>query len=143
MFLAEEGIVVRLDAGNTVWVEATRTGACEGCSSRGACHAGTVNTMEAHALNVAGAGVGDRVLMEVSHRSIVKVSLLLYIFPVLALAMGAFTGKYLAETFALDAQAAPALLGFVFFLVSIIVVVISGRVAGRNKQYLPKVTRIL
>lgn len=143
MGLTEEGIVVRVDEGNTVWVEATRSRSCEGCSSRGACHVGMADTMEAHAINEAGARVGDRVLMEIPHQSFITVSLLIYIFPIVALVAGAFTGQYLAGSLTLDAQAAAALVGFGFFLVSVVVVVITGRIAGKSKRYLPKVIRIM
>lgn len=143
MGLTEEGIVVRLGAENTVWVEAARKSACEGCTSRGSCHAGIANTMEAHAVNEAGARVGDRVLMEIPHQSFFTVSLLIYIFPVVALVAGAFAGQYMAGPLALDVQAASALGGFGFFLVSVVIVVIAGRFAGKSKRYLPKVTHIL
>lgn len=143
MVLREEGIVVRLDEENTVWVEAVRSSSCEGCGSREACHAKMGGTMEAHAQNDAGARVGDRVLMEIPHQSFITVSMLIYIFPVAAMIIGAFTGQYLAEAWALEAQAASALSGFGFFFVSVIVVVMVGRAAGKSKRYLPKVTRIL
>lgn len=143
MALTEEGIVVRMGTDSTVWVEASRSSSCEGCASKGACQAGMADKMEAHAINVAGARVGDRVLMEIPHQSFIRVSMLIYIFPVLALFAGAFTGEYLAGIFDLEVQAASALTGFGFFLISVVVVVISGRIAGKNKRYLPRVTRIL
>ena len=143
MVLREEGIVVRLDEDDTVWVEAVRSSSCEGCASKDACLSKLGGTMEAHAHNDAGARVGDRVLMEIPHQSFITVTMLIYIFPVIALVLGAFTGKYIAEAWALDVQAASVLAGFGFFFISVLVVVAAGRIAGKNKRYLPKVTRVL
>ena len=141
--ITEEGIVVRKDSGNTVWVEAVRHSACEGCASKGACQAGSENKMEARAVNSAGADIGDKVVMEVSQSSMVKVSLLLYLVPVVFLIFGAFAGERLSVGMTMDPQAVSALCGFGALFIAVVIVVVVGRRAARDERYIPKVTRII
>jgi len=139
----ERGIVTRID-GNTAWVTTNRSSACEGCSSRGACHASeNSKEMEVRALNTAGAGVGDRVVISFQAAAFLKASFLLYVFPVLAMIAGAVVGQETAAVFDLAPAAFSVVCAFGFFFLSVLVVRLrSNRMAGKT-EYQPKVSKIL
>lgn len=141
--ISEVGIIVKKEAGNTVSVEAVRHSACEACVSKGFCNTGNGNKMTARAINLAGADIGDRVVMEIARSTMVKITALLYLTPVLALIGGAFAGDRLAASLFSDAQAAAAICGFGAFFVAVVIVVVIGRRTDKKDQYMPKVTRII
>ena len=140
---SEKGIVTRTD-GTMAWVTTNRSSSCEGCASRGACHASeNKNEMEVRAVNTAGAGVGDRVVVSFQTASYLKASFLLYVFPVLAMIAGAVLGQESATGLGLDPGVFSVICGFLFFLLSIIVVRFRGNRMAQNKEYQPKISKIM
>ena len=139
----ERGVVSRID-GNTAWVTTNRSSACEGCSSRGACHVSeNEKEMEVRAVNAAGAAVGDRVVVSFQTGSYLKASFLLYVFPVLALIAGAVVGQETAGMVDMTPNTFAVICGFAFFFVSVLVVRSrSNQLAGKD-EYQPKVSRVL
>jgi sigma-E factor negative regulatory protein RseC len=99
--------------------------------------------MEVRAVNAAGAGVGDRVVVSFRTASYLKASFLLYLFPVLAMIAGAVVGQETAPMFGLDPGTSSVIFGFAFFFLSIPVVrSTSNRMAGKA-EYQPKVSKVL
>ena len=112
----EEGIVIAVGP-STARIKTTRSGACKSCASRGSCHtAGGGNDMEVEAINTVGAKVDDRVVINFDSTSLLKVSFLLYIFPILCLLAGALSGQQLAAAFGLDPTAFSVVFGITFFI---------------------------
>ena len=137
----EQGIVIRLGNG-TAWVKTTRSSSCEGCSAKGSCTS-VGDDMEVRAINAAGAGVGDRIVLTFDTSPLLKATFLLYVFPILILIAGAAAGQYLSGVIGLDVSVGAALLGFSCFFAAVLFVRKKGnRLAGRQ-EYQPRISRIL
>lgn len=139
----EEGVVIRTDAKNA-WIKTTKTSACKSCSSRGACNTlGGGREMEVEALNTAGARIGDRVVIGFATGPLLKVSFLLYIFPILALIVGAAVGQTAAPYLSLNPSATSIVFGFFLVFLSLVFVRKKGNRLAAREEYRPKVIRIL
>ena len=139
----EEGVVIKSDMA-TAWIKTTKTGGCKGCSARGSCHSlGGGKEMEVEAINIAGAGAGDRVVIGFETGSLLKASFLLYIFPILGLIFGAVIGNEIASAIGLNREAASLTVGFLFLILAFMFVRQRGNQLAKNNQYRPKVIRIL
>ncbi|MBL7180814.1 MAG: SoxR reducing system RseC family protein [Pseudomonadota bacterium] len=139
----EEGVVIRIGAG-TAWVKTTKSKACEGCSSKGACSVmGGGDDMEVQAINAAGGKVGDRVVLSFDTTPLLKATFLIYVFPILCMLAGALIGMKLAPAFNLGTSTASAIGGFSFLALAFIYVKSKGDRMSRQDQYRPKVIRVL
>lgn len=138
----EEGIVTKTASHGRAWVETVRTSSCEGCASKGSCHA-SGKSMEVCAINDAGANVGDRVVVSIGTGTLIKMSLLAYIFPVFALMTGAAVGNTLAPPLGLNASLCSGIGGFGALAVAFVIIrLFEGRIA-QGETYTPRITRIL
>jgi len=141
--VTEEGIVIKMD-GESAWVKATRTGACESCSARSSCHVmGGGKEMEVSAINAAGAQVDDRVVMSFGTAPLLKATFLLYLVPILAMMAGAVIGQVLEIPLKLDPAIGSPLLAFLFFILAVIFVRSKGNALGRRREYRPQIIRVL
>ena len=139
----EQGIVIKVDT-KTAWIKTTKTGACESCSAKSSCHTlGGGKEMEVEAINEAGAQIGDQVVIGFETASLMKVSFLIYIFPILGLIAGAIVGEAVAPYFSMNKSLSALLIGgFVFFLCYLFVRK-KGNELAKDRSYHPKVIRIL
>lgn len=139
----EEGIVIKLDR-DSAWVRATKTGACESCSSRSSCHVlGGGNEMEISAINAAGAQIDDRVVLSFDTPSLLKASFLLYIVPIIALMFGAVVGHAVSMPLQLDQSIGSCVAAFLFFGLSVVFIKSKGNAMGKKIQYRPHIIRVL
>lgn len=139
----EKGIVTRV-LDNTAWVKTSRTSSCEGCSSRKSCNiAEGGKEMEVEALNDADAKVGDRIVISIDSAALLKVSFMLYVFPILLMLIGAALGQKFAPVFALNPSALSAALGITSFVIAFCVIRIRGKKMARKREYQPRVIRII
>ncbi len=139
----EEGIVLKLHDSTTALVKTKRSSACESCSSKDSCQTtgGGVN-MEVEVVNIAGAKVGDTVVIEVQASSLLKASFLIHIFPILCLVAGAVVGQEIAPTYNWDLSTASALTGFLFFSLAFLIIKVVGKKMASKDAYKPKVIRV-
>jgi sigma-E factor negative regulatory protein RseC len=139
----EEGIVIRLGT-NTAWVKTQKSSACESCSGKSACHSlGGGEDMEVEVLNGIGAKNGDRVKIHFETGSLIKVSFLLYVFPILCLIGGAVLGQKIAPAIHFDASASAAVTGFLFFCIAFIFIRAKGNAMAKKSRYQPKLVKII
>jgi sigma-E factor negative regulatory protein RseC len=139
----EEGIIIKVESG-TAWVTTTKTNACEGCAAKSSCTVlGGGKEMEVEAINDAGAQVGQKVVLHFQTSPLLKAAFLLYVVPILFLLLGAFIGDQAAPRFSIDPSACSAIVGFIFFGISIKLVKSKGNKLARKDAYRPKVIRIL
>lgn len=96
--------VVALE-GDTVWLEPEQTSSCGGCSSASACGAkgiGTLaNRLEARRFSLPnrdGLRVGERVVIGVSEKALVKASLTAYAIPLFTLLSCGALAQWLADS---------------------------------------------
>jgi sigma-E factor negative regulatory protein RseC len=78
------GKVIGVDGDEAV-IELERNRACEKC---GICHLGETNKLLLTANNEIGADIGQRVLVNMEDRSVLKAGMILYLMPLLALLSG-------------------------------------------------------
>lgn len=138
----EEGIVIRIDKGRA-WIKTIRSGACEACSSRGACHSfGDRKEMEVEALNDVGAIAGDQVQICFDTGKLMSISFL-YVFPVLMLIAGAVIGQTMASFYQLSESLASALAGFIFFGLAFLVIRWAGSALAGKREYQPRIAKVV
>jgi len=139
----EQGIVIRTDSG-AAWVKTIKTGACEGCSARGACHSmGGSDDMEVQAINEAGAKVGDRIVLSFETGSLLKATFLIYMFPILLLIIGAVIGQETASYLDFNPSGFAAVTGFSFFFAALLIIKIKANQLAKKNEYRPKIIKIV
>lgn len=139
----ERGVVVKVDGG-LAWIKTAKSSSCEGCASRDSCgNPGGGKEMEVEALNGAGAKAGDLVLISFGTAPLIKVYTLVYIFPILALLVGAILGQRLSAYLSLDESLSALVLGFLFFIGAFFIVKFYSGKMARTGDYRPKVLRII
>ncbi len=139
----EHATVTEVIEGDT-WVEATPSAACEGCASRGSCHAVGKEKNRVKVINPLEARVGDAVVITFETGSLLKALFLLYMVPIIALLAGACLGNWLiAPLLGKNPSGAAAATGFICFFAAIW---LAQKVASRLEMqtaYQPKITRIV
>jgi sigma-E factor negative regulatory protein RseC len=139
----EQGIVIKTSS-SAAWVKTIKTGACKGCSARGACHSvGNSDQMEVKAINEAGAKVGDRIVLLFETASLLKATFLLYVFPILLLIIGAAIGQEMAPHIGFNPSGLSALTGFSFFVAAVMIIKTRANKMARKKEYHPKIVKII
>ena len=141
--ITEEGMVKRT-TGNKAWVVTKRSEMCEACASHGACKTlGGGKEMEVEAINDAQAKPGDQVLLTLENQSLVKLSLLVYLFPILALIAGAALGQKVASILGTNPELSSFGLGSIFFGLAFVLVRIKDKKLERTGAIIPKVARVI
>jgi len=139
----EQGIVVKTDSG-AAWVKTIKSGACKGCTARGACHSqGNNAEMEVQVLNEAGAKVGDRIVLLFETSSLLKATFLLYVFPILLLLIGAVVGQEMAPLIDFNPSGLSAITGLSFFIAAVLFIKARANKMALKKEYRPKIIKIL
>jgi len=138
----EKGVVIRVSP-TTAWVKTMRTSACETCEAKGTCHTlGGGKEMEVEAINTPKAQVGDKVIIGFETASLIKISFLVYVFPILGLIAGAAIGQELAPAWNLSAPAFSVILGFVFFSIAFLCIRQVGKKLAQKDTYQARIVRI-
>ena len=99
--------------------------------------------MEVDALNVAKAKVDDRVVVFYDSASLLKVSFLLYVFPILCMIAGAVIGQKLTPFFGFSGPTLSVVGGIAFFLAAFGWIKFREKKIAGKDAYRPKVIRIL
>jgi len=141
--LATEHATVTVYSEAGTWVEATPSVACEGCASRGSCHAVGKERNSVQVINHVDARVGDEVVIIFETGSLLKALFLIYLVPIFALLAGACAGNWwLAPLWGKDASMVAAAFGFICFFISIWFSKRKARQMECREAYQPKITRI-
>ncbi len=141
----EHGIVIRIDS-REAWVKTVKSGSCEGCTARGACHSHSLSDsgeVEVNAINEAGAKVGDRIVLSFQTSSLLKATFLLYVFPILFLIFGAAIGQETAPYFNFNPSGFSAIIGFSFFFAAVLVIKVKANKMAKKNEYRPKIIKVL
>ncbi len=141
-----EGIITKVYS-SKAWVKCTKSAACESCSAKGFCDtmggSGSNDDVEVEAINSAGAKVDDRVTISFETSSLLKVSFLVYMVPVLFLILGVVIGDKIAAILNYDQSIFSMLTGFLFLFAAFFVVKTKGKDLSQKEAYQPKIIRIL
>jgi len=139
----EEGSVIKTD-GEVAVVRVVRGTACDNCSASGACKSlGGGRDMEVEATNVVGAEVGDRVRVEIPSSSVAKMAFLVYLIPIMSLVLGAMFGMEIGATVSLDPELCALGISLVCFSVAFLIVRRIGQSLADNRNYTPRISKVL
>jgi len=137
-------VTARLSDGR-VSVRVSRSEACQGCSSKGACNTLGGNTKDVVLVlsNELDAQQGDRVQLAMAEVNVLKASAALYMLPALALMGGAALGWQLAPLLAWGrdpASMAGAALGL---MAGLLATRIMSKRLGRTERFAPRIRAVL
>ena len=139
----EEGVIEKLD-GDAAVVRSKRYGVCESCPDRDGCgifeQPKELTITVQHPIN---AQVGEHVKYAVDSFALLKLSFLLYVFPILCLLAGALVGNLVAAKRALDPSLWAFGIGVVFFATAFIILKIVDRRLALKSHYQPKIVKVL
>ena len=140
----EEGIVTKVFS-STALVKCTKSASCESCSAKGFCDTagGGSDDIEIETINAVGAKVDDRVSISFKTSSLLKVSFLVYMVPVLFLMLGGVIGDKIAPIFNYDNSLFSIFLGFLFLFAAFFFVKAKGKELSKKDTYQPKIIKIL
>lgn len=134
------GKVIGIEQGIAT-VELERSSACAKC---GICHLGETQTIQIEVENSIGAAVGQRVLIAVGERSVLKASAILYLIPLLALVAGIGLAFLLDHVFGLPGKTDwwGIGMGLALFLLAFVAIRRSEPALRKNPQFSPRLVRI-
>ena len=140
----KKGIVRKV--GNDGWalVVTERDDACQNCESAQFCHSlADCSRMETRVLNRVNAGVGDRVIISLSSRAVIKSGLILYVLPILSLLGGAVSGYGFHQNLGMDETGAAILFSFLGLLVGFTIAGLIARHQNTASKLTPVITGII
>jgi sigma-E factor negative regulatory protein RseC len=133
----ETGVVIEIN-GNMAKVKAARHGDCENC---GSCPGDSAMVLDV--LNPLEAKPGQKVAFEIPQANMLLAAFMVYIMPLVAAALGAVAGWFIATRFGLPMVPMEIAGGVVVFVLALIVVKLYDGSVRRNKKMLPVITKIL
>ncbi|NOY68427.1 MAG: SoxR reducing system RseC family protein [Deltaproteobacteria bacterium] len=138
----ELGTIIKIK-GETAMVRTRRMASCEGCSEHDVCHGtGNIKENEFEATNPVKAVIGDTVVLEFNSFKLIKLSFLLYVFPIIALITGAVIGDRYALQLGIDKSLGSVVAGFIFFAAAMGLIMILERKAKKSDAYKPEIIRV-
>jgi sigma-E factor negative regulatory protein RseC len=138
----EQGVVIRTGI-KTAWIKTVQSSSCKSCSERKSCNSTGGAEVEIEAINAVKAKPGDLVIISVDPASLLKATVLLYMFPIACLVVGALGGQKLAFMFNWDESTAAAIFGFSAFFLSMLFVRYKSNRMVKQDRYRAHVLRIL
>jgi len=142
VMIREEGIVQRVFSGKAI-VKVHRHAACEHCDSRGACDIFEGKEMEVEVINELGAEEGDRVEVSVPGGSLLKLSLLVYFIPIVALIVGASIGNFLGPIIGVAPALGAIAVGGASMAVTYWTLKRMDKLVLSTEAYSPRITKVL
>ena len=139
--IREQGVVEKIHR-NTAVIKVEKSSSCKHCADKDSCSVADRN-MTIEVENKLNAKEGDRVEVSVPEGTFVKLSLMVYIFPVVALMIGAILGDFLSKPFNTDPSATAAITAALFLTASFLLLKVLEKKRGTREKYSPRMTRIV
>ena len=139
--IREQGIVEEIRK-NTAVIKIVRSSSCKHCADKDSCSVADRN-MIIEVKNSLNAKEGDRVEVSVPEGTFVKLSLMVYIFPIVALMIGAFLGNFLSMKLNTDPSATAAITAAIFLAASFLFLKMFDKKKNAREKYSPRMTRIV
>ena len=140
--VTEQGVIENVSGKKTL-VRIKKSSACATCESRGDCAVDSGKSMVVEVANDLGGGEGDHVELSVPSGAFLKLSLLVYILPVLALMAGAFAGGAFAGVLHVPLSLASVIGGFLVMGITFYALKRFDRSLRARSEFRPRMTRIL
>jgi sigma-E factor negative regulatory protein RseC len=139
--ITENGIVSNANA-STAWIKTIRASSCKSCSSRDNCEtAQNKQEMIVTVKNTLAVEKGDHVVIGLEAKSLITLSFLLYVFPIILLIIGAVIGDSLAPVFDMSPSLAAMAIGFLLFAVSFLFIRRKSNQLSKKNEYKPFLVR--
>ena len=139
----EKGIVTSATP-SMVWVKTLRSSACEACEANDTCtEKENFKEMMVQVENSLDAAKGDHVVLGFNTVPLLKLTFMLYIFPILFLMAGAGAGQAAAPFLKLDQSLASILAGLLCFATAFAIIKKFNTRLAKKKEYRPYLVRIL
>jgi sigma-E factor negative regulatory protein RseC len=138
----EEGVIEKTSHGKAV-IRIRKSAACATCGSRDTCEVVSDKEMLIEVANDLQAKLGDHVEISMPSSSLLKLSLLVYFLPVVALVVGACLGAAWAQSFHVQTTLASIFGGGFAMAIVFCVLKWLDRVIRPKGEYQPRITRIL
>jgi sigma-E factor negative regulatory protein RseC len=144
MMSKEKGVIEEV-VGGVAMIRVVRTGACAGCSERGACHMriGGEKPMIIDVDNHLGARAGDWVELSMPAQSLMKITFMVYFLPILAFVLAAAIGSEVGHLFHLTSDLGSVVFGVAALLISFFLLRRLNRNIRKSGRYYPRMTRIV
>lgn len=139
--IKEQGKIEEINK-QTAVVRIRKRSACAHCESRGSCSI-SKRDMVIEVPNDLKAGVGDEVEVSVPEGTLLKLSALIYLLPVIALLVGAFFGAMIGETLHMNASLTAIILGGVFMAIAFYGLILYDRKKRKGNASYPRMTKVL
>ena len=140
--IKEEGVIEKTFE-EKAQVRVKKSSACASCGSKDSCHVMGDKDMLIEVANRLHAREGDYVELSVPAKSLMKLSLLVYLLPVVALIIGAYFGGLWADFFHISSTLASILGGCIVMGTTFFGLKWFDRTLENRVQYHPRITRIL
>ncbi len=141
--MVRERGVIETVTGKRAMVRIQKSSACSACESRDSCGATSGNGMTIEVANELMASEGDVVEISISSRSFLKLTLLVYFMPVVALIAGACLGDELGVRIGFNATLAAILTGGIAMGTTFFALRRFDHYQRQKRSLSPKMTRIL
>ncbi len=139
--VTKEGIVTET-AGTKAWVKTVRSKSCDSCNSQDSCgEASKAQEMTIQLQNSLNASKGDRVIVGFKTTPLMKITFMLYIFPIILLIIGASIGESLAGRLNTDPSLTSLVSGFFCFTVAFAVIRLVNNAWANKEEFQPFLMR--
>ncbi|MFQ5646356.1 MAG: SoxR reducing system RseC family protein [bacterium] len=140
--IEEQGMVVSVPRPGRAVIAVTKGSACHGCSQKKSCNLSLdTGQLEVEVDNRAGARPGNKVLICIPPRQLVKGSLIGYLVPALSLIIGAVAGS--GSGWFANPDTGAIIVGFAALLLSLAVVLQYDKIFHKGKLVQPSITKII
>jgi sigma-E factor negative regulatory protein RseC len=140
--ITEEGIIENVH-GSKATIQLKRSAACAHCESHGTCEVADEKNMHVVLTNELHARAGDRVEIGLPSHSLLKLSLVVYFLPVVALVVGAGLGNAWGPFFQATPTSGAIVGGGVGLLGTYFLMKWVNHGAKKRMEYRPRMTRII
>jgi len=140
--ITEKGIIDHTE-GNKAFVIIKRSSACATCGSRGMCRSHGDREMFIEVTNHLQAKTGDHIEIKMPTGSFLKLSLLVYILPIVALIAGAYFGAEISGYLHFHSTPVSIAGGAIAMIIAFKVLRMIDRSVQSTEKYQPRMTRIL
>ncbi|MDY6971159.1 MAG: SoxR reducing system RseC family protein [Thermodesulfobacteriota bacterium] len=140
--VSENGVIEKTLEKKAV-VRIQKSPSCATCNSRGSCGVMSGKDMVIEVANELQAKAGDRVEISVPTGTMIKLSLLIHLFPIMALLIGAISGRACAAYIHVQPTVASIIGGGLAVGLSFYLLKRLNRSAITAAKYRPRMTRIL
>jgi sigma-E factor negative regulatory protein RseC len=140
------GIVIET-TGQSAQVSAPRRGVCEGCADRSSCSFENALGQDKPEIvvvhNPIDARPGQTVEFDLLGHTELKVSLLVWIVPLIGLIAGAAVGAFLHERVSISQDPATLLGAAIGFIAAFLPVILFDRLAAGKTKYIPSILKVI